>query len=329
LSFRIHPLWWPLLVVSSPVLTPMLLLRNHRFKNNRERASQLNSERIGKAQPLELPELEYLNLTVLSEWMAEKGFLGEPGVSYLFRTDRGTLLYDIGYGISRSTLVHNATRLNISFDAVDALAISHLHLDHMGGIKAQRNRRVTIPTELGEPRGKPCFLPDQAKADGFQAQIIRGPQMLAAGIASSGPLARSLFFFGWTEEQALIARIKNKGLVVFCGCGHPTVEVILKMVQSLSNAPIYAIGGGLHFPLTGGRGKYPGIQPQVIFGADKPPWQRLTDNDLSNVINNINTVGPEKVFLSAHDTCDYGLKRFESELRAEAIVLKAGATYQL
>jgi hypothetical protein len=32
---------------------------------------------------------------------------------------------------------------------------------------------------------------------------------------------------------------------------------------------------------------------------------------------------------SAHDTCDYGLKRFKSELKPETIVLRAGATYSV
>ena len=30
-----------------------------------------------------------------------------------------------------------------------------------------------------------------------------------------------------TEEQALVARLRGKGLVVVTGCGHPTIEVIL------------------------------------------------------------------------------------------------------
>jgi len=32
---------------------------------------------------------------------------------------------------------------------VDALAISHLHPDHMGGFKAVREKKVTVPQEIG------------------------------------------------------------------------------------------------------------------------------------------------------------------------------------
>lgn len=326
MAFRIHPLWWPLLVIVSPVLAPMLLVRNRRFQDNRDRANQANLERFDKASPLELPELEYLELTVLSEWATEEGFIGEAGVSYLFRTNQGLLLYDIGFG---PALLHSVTKLGLALEQIDALAISHLHCDHMGGMKAQRARQVMVPRELVIPEGKPCFLPDQAEAQGFSPEIVTEPRLLAAGIASTGPLARSLFFFGLTQEQALLARIRGKGLVIFTGCGHPTIEVILEMVRHISSEPIYAIGGGLHFPITSGRGGNRGIQAQMVFGTGKPPWQRVTDYDLSRTIKSINAAGPRKVFLSAHDTCDYALKRFESELSAETKVLRAGASYRL
>jgi 7,8-dihydropterin-6-yl-methyl-4-(beta-D-ribofuranosyl)aminobenzene 5'-phosphate synthase len=326
MAFRIHPLWWPLLTLASPVLAPVLLVRNRRFRNNRDRAGQTNRERIDKARPLELPELEYLELTVLSEWATEEGFMGEPGVSYLFRSNQGSLLYDIGYGPG---LVHNVTKLGLALEQIDALAISHLHCDHMGGMKAQRTRQVMVPKELGIPVGKPCFLPDQAGAGGFSPEVVKGPRLLAGGVASTGPLARSLFFFGLTQEQALLARIKGKGLAIFTGCGHPTIEVILEMVHRLSSEPTYAIGGGLHFPITSGRGRNKGIQVQMVFGTGKPPWQRVTNQDLSRTIKSINAARPQKVLLSAHDTCDYAIKRFESELSAETKVLRTGVSYRL
>jgi len=98
--------------------------------------------------------------------------MGEPGISYLFHTNQGALLYDIGFGPSRPTLLHNANKLGVGLDQVDALAISHLHMDHMGGMKAGRSKQVMMPKELGAPRGKPCFLPDEAEAGNFSAEII-------------------------------------------------------------------------------------------------------------------------------------------------------------
>jgi len=135
-----------------------------------------------------------------------------------------------------------------------------------------------------------------------------------------------LFFLGLCEEQALAARIKDKGLVVITGCGHPTVEVILEMARRLSSDPIYAIAGGIHFPVTKSRFRWRGIQGQMFFGTGKPPWRRINDDDLSQTIAHINEAGPKKVLLSAHDTCDHALDRLSKELEADTTVLEAGAT---
>ena len=334
MTFRTSPLWWPLMAALSPVLVPVLLAKNLRFKENQKQAVRVNQERIGKAKHLDLPALKSIELTVLMEWATQEGFIGEPGVSYLFKTDQGSLLYDIAFGPDRGSLDHNVEKLRVSFKDIDALAISHLHPDHMGGVKAFRSKekKVSAPEQLGSPDGKSCYLPDKVKTPGFSSKLVTGPRMLTAGIASTGPLARSLFFLGFTEEQALVAKLEGKGLVIFTGCGHPTIQVILKMVTSLSDDPIYAIGGGLHFPLASGRGSYdglPGIKLQMIIGTGKPPWQRISDRDLSSTIEAINTAGPKHVFLSEHDTCDYSIKRLKNELKAETKVLKAGATYRI
>jgi 7,8-dihydropterin-6-yl-methyl-4-(beta-D-ribofuranosyl)aminobenzene 5'-phosphate synthase len=325
---RISPVWWPVLAAASPVIVPWMIVKNRRFLEQRARADQRNQERIAQAEILKLPELDFLELTVLVELKTRAGFLGDAGVSYLFKTPLGSLLYDVGFGPARPAFAHNAAKLGFHLDQIDALTISHLHCDHMGGVPAQRSRLVTVPKELLPSVPKPCFLPDEAAAEGFEAEFIERPRLLTAGIASTGPLARSLFVFGFTEEQALVARVREKGLVVFTGCGHPGIQVILEMVGRLSTEPIYAVGGGLHFPVTGGRGNRAGIQFQRIFGTGKPLWQRITDEDLSLAISALNKAGPRRVLLSAHDTCDHALDRMMAELSAETEVLEAGATYR-
>ncbi|MFZ5569327.1 MAG: MBL fold metallo-hydrolase [Thermodesulfobacteriota bacterium] len=328
MAFRISPLWWPVIGLASPLMAPMLFKKNRRYKANRLLAERENKKRIQQAQPLELPELDFVELTVLVEEKCSPGFMGDAAVSYLFRSDKGALLYDIGFGEDRPALSHNTGRLGFNFQQADALAISHLHPDHMGGMKASRSKSVQFPPGLGPTENKPCFLPDTALAEGFKAEVVRNPRLLPGGFATTGPLARSLFFFGWTEEQAIVARVRNKGLMVFTGCGHPTIEVILEMAARLSGEPLYAVGGGLHFPITRGRGNRLGIQFQMLIGTGYPPWRRLNEEDLSRTIGAINKSGPRKVFLSAHDTCDHALNRLQTELRAETSVLEAGKVYQ-
>ncbi|MFT5702345.1 MAG: 7,8-dihydropterin-6-yl-methyl-4-(beta-D-ribofuranosyl)aminobenzene 5'-phosphate synthase [Desulforhopalus sp.] len=329
MSYRISPAWWPIIGLLSPVLFPWLFVRNRHYKHDITKSLRINKERIERARPLELPQLEKFELTVLVEQKADKDFLSAPGVSYLIKTDLGSLLFDVGYGPEDPSLAHNAKKLHFKMDQVDAVAISHFHPDHMGGIKAVREKNVTVPQEIGGTQKLTCFLPAEADAGGGQTEVVEGAQMLAAGVATTGPLTRSLFLMGWTEEQAIVARLKNKGLVVFTGCGHPTIEVILEMVKQLSDEPIYAIGGGLHFPVTDSPFQKLGIKVQMILGTGKPPWKRITDDDLKDTIDNINAINPKYVFLSAHDTCDYAIDRFKNELNSETSVLRAGATYQI
>lgn len=329
MAFRLSPLWWPVLLVASPVVLPILALKNRRFRANRRRAEAFNRNRIQKAKPLDLPQVEFLELTVLVEQKTEKGFLRAPGVSYLLRTDKGSLLFDIAFGREHPALVRNIKKLGLDLGSLDALAISHLHGDHMGGLPARKLRRVAVPSELGIPQGIPCFLPDEAQTPGLVPVLVEGSTVLAGGIASTGPLARSLFFLDYTQEQSLVVNVRGKGLVVICGCGHPTVEVILQMVRAISREPLYAVVGGLHFPVTRSRAQSRGIELQMFMGTGKPPWQRINDEDLSHTIAVLNEAGFEKALLSGHDSCDHALARFQMELNAETRVLRAGAIYRV
>jgi 7,8-dihydropterin-6-yl-methyl-4-(beta-D-ribofuranosyl)aminobenzene 5'-phosphate synthase len=310
-------------------MAPFIALKGWGYVRALSRVERANRARIDGAPELELPEIDRIEIAVLSEFETEEGFLGEAGVSYFLTTPLGTLLFDVGFGPDHQVLAQNAARLGVTLDKVEAVAISHLHPDHMGGIKATRKRQVSLPKELGCPHGQPCFLPDKATAEGFSPHLVRAPRLLAGGIGTTGPLARSLFFFGWTEELALIARIRDKGLVLISGCGHPTVKVLLEMVCRLSDEPLYAVVGGFHFPITAGRGNYPGWEPQMILGTGKPPWRRITDDDLTEAIEAFRRVSPSKVLLSAHDTCDHAIHRMSDELDAEVEVLRAGGSYLL
>ncbi len=329
MSFRISPAWWPGLVLASPLVVPWLYRKNVRFRENREQAWKANREKISETDAMDLPALDFFELTAVVEWSAEEGFVGDAGVSYLIRTDQGTVLFDVGFGPERPAFRYNAERLGFDADGIDALVISHLHCDHMGGMGAQRARRITLPAGMVPASPRPCFLPDRAAAPGFLPRIVKKPELLPAGIATTGPLARSLFFFGYTNEQALVARIKDKGLVVVTGCGHPTIEVILEMVHRMSNEPVSAVAGGLHFPVTDGRGNRLGIRFQTVIGTGKPPWRRIGDRDLDRTISALNRTAPEQVLLSAHDTCGHALGRMENELAADTCIVTAGRAYRI
>lgn len=328
MKFRISPVWWPLLGCLSPAILPIIIKKNATFKNNRVKAAEENRHRIASAPALDLPRSRSLELTILAEGTAGPGFKSEAGISYLLQTDNGRMLFDVGFGPDRTTLSHNAAKLGITFQQIDALAISHLHPDHMGGMTAFRKNRVMLPDTLGNPEGKTCYLPADASAQGLSAAVVTGPRLLQCGVASTGPLARSLFFLGYTEEQSLVVSLKDKGLVVLVGCGHPTLPVILEMVRKLSPEPVYAIAGGLHFPISGSRERLKGVEVTTIIGTGLPPWRRLQEKDLDETAAAINAVSPEFVYLSPHDSCDFAINAFRKKLKTNVNVLTAGATYR-
>ncbi len=328
-DFRVSPALWPVLAVASPVVVPWMAAKTYRFNRGRRQAAQRNADRIAAATPLNLPSLRSLEITVIVEHAHEPGFEGDAAVSYLVRTDRGGVLMDLGFGPEHPAFAHNAERLGLSMDDADALLISHLHLDHMGGMAAQRAREVAIPESFDRGTNQPCYVPDRCRAPTFDVRRVEGPMMVEGGLATTGPLARMLFFFGWLEEQALVARVEGKGLVVLTGCGHPTVEVILKMARKMSDEPLYALGGGLHFPITSSRLVRAGIQAQRVFGTGKAVWQQITDADLDVTIASLNAHKVQRLLLSAHDTCDHALKRLTEEVEGDVEILKAGASYSL
>jgi len=328
-NWRISPFWWPILAIMGPLWVPFLLIRYQGFKKDRTRAQEENSLRIDAARALDIPTVDEIEITVLSEWRARDGFEGEPGVSYHFRTNLGSVLYDVAFGDESGVVAHNADHLSITAEDIDAVVISHLHDDHTGGPRAFRSRKLGYPASLRRSEPIPCFLPAEFRAEGFGVEVVRQPQLLTKGIATTGPLARRLFFLGWVEEQALVMRLQGKGVVVFSGCGHPTLPTILAMVRKMTSDPIYAIGGGLHLPLTQGRMAALGVDLQTILGTGKPPWKRIAQEDIDVVAQTIRDANPRRVFLSAHDSCDEALSRLARAVDCDVDVLEAGGVYRL
>jgi 7,8-dihydropterin-6-yl-methyl-4-(beta-D-ribofuranosyl)aminobenzene 5'-phosphate synthase len=61
-------------------------------------------------------------------------FQAEHGVAFVIEPPSGKVLFDTGQ--SGSALLHNAAQMNIDLHAIDALALSHAHDDHTGGLKS-------------------------------------------------------------------------------------------------------------------------------------------------------------------------------------------------
>ena len=154
--------------------------------------------------------------------------------------------------------------------------------------------------------------------------VVSAPEVLRPGIASTGVIPRFLFIVGRTLEQSLLINVKGKGLVVIIGCGHQTIERLVARVKMISSEPIYAVIGGLHFPVHGGRYMLGPVDVQKLVGSDAPPWRGLGEKDVLSAVETLKKEKLEVVALSPHDSSDWSLARFRESFGKAYQDLKVG-----
>jgi 7,8-dihydropterin-6-yl-methyl-4-(beta-D-ribofuranosyl)aminobenzene 5'-phosphate synthase len=255
----------------------------------------------------------------------------EPGVSYLVTADDTRILVDVGFNKKKehpSPLLHNMKALGVSVSDLDMIFISHAHLDHLGGMQDQKEKTFSLSRGPVSIPDIPVFAPVKLSASrwnqGPTPKTITDPTVLKDGIISIGIIPRFLFLMGYTPENALAVNVAGKGIVLIIGCGHQTIERIIERTRALFSEPIYAIIGGLHYPVFGGRIMLGPINLQRIVGSDKPPWTGIREADVNSAIAAIKKVSPKIVALSPHDSSDWSLDRFKQAFGDAYVDLKVG-----
>lgn len=268
----------------------------------------------------------------LVDFYAKSGNLKtEAGVSYLIKADGVNILLDTGFNPKRehpSPVLHNMNELGINPRDIDMIFISHVHLDHIGGFINQKRRVFSLSGGKVNLREVPVYAPGKISPSkdnpGPRVKIVTEPKVLMPGIASIGVIPRALFLIGRTEEHSLAINVKGKGIVLIIGCGHQSIERIIERTKMLFDEPIYAVIGGLHLPVHGGRPIMGFINIQHIVGADRPPWNGVNEDDVRNAINVIKKENPEIVSLSPHDSSDWSLQEFDNIFGNKYTALQAG-----
>jgi 7,8-dihydropterin-6-yl-methyl-4-(beta-D-ribofuranosyl)aminobenzene 5'-phosphate synthase len=269
-------------------------------------------------------EVDSLTLLPLVERLVGRSDLrGEPGVSYLLRTGDATVLFDCGLarGGGPTVLEGNAAALGASAADVSAVVISHLHPDHVGGVRAQLRRSFSVPPAFRLPSTVPAFVPTDMSHPTADVTLVSAPRVVAPGIAVLPPLGRMLFWLGPVAEQALVVNVRGFGLVLVTGCGHPRIEQTLSACEEALDVPIRAVVGGLHLPV------HPlgtPLLPQAVLGTPYWPWHPIGEADAQTAIATIDAVGPAIIALSGHDSTEWTYDAFHRVFGERYRTLRAG-----
>lgn len=217
-----------------------------------------------------------LKITVVTEnTVTKRHLLAEHGLSLLIECGDYKLLFDTGQGL---VLDHNLKALNIDLREVNAIALSHGHNDHTGGLKKALTlsgpkpvyghpgifdeKFAVNPQGERSPNGIP-FTKEELSDLGAAFHLAREPVHLSKEIILCGQVPRVTGFEGLNphfavqrgeefvidpllDDQALFISTPG-GIVVVVGCSHSGIINILRYAQQVTGSQaIHGVVGGTH-----------------------------------------------------------------------------------
>lgn len=179
---------------------------------------------------------EGITLTIVYDNYAfTEGTKADWGFSCLIEGAGKTILFDTG--AQGDILLRNMEVLGIDPVSVDAIVLSHIHRDHIGGLNAVLNATPALPVYFGD--SFPEVFDRNVSKRGAQPIRVRGPVEICPHVLSTGEIE------GPPPEQSLILDTK-RGLIVITGCSHPGLVAILNRAKEMFNKDISLVFGGFH-----------------------------------------------------------------------------------
>jgi 7,8-dihydropterin-6-yl-methyl-4-(beta-D-ribofuranosyl)aminobenzene 5'-phosphate synthase len=201
-------------------------------------------------------------------------FWGEHGLAFLIEMEGRRVLFDTGQ--SGTVLLHNLGLLDVDPATVDAIAISHAHYDHTGGLPALVKHlhpgtplyanpdlfRERFSRREGKTQGVGLSMARAELAEQMQLALSAAPQEIIPGVWTTGELSErseqegssehhlmrdgdDLVPDAYRDDMALVLQTADY-LVVLCGCCHAGLLNTLAHAKCLCERPIGVVAGGLH-----------------------------------------------------------------------------------
>jgi 7,8-dihydropterin-6-yl-methyl-4-(beta-D-ribofuranosyl)aminobenzene 5'-phosphate synthase len=157
------------------------------------------------------------------------------GFACLVEGSERTVLFDTG--ADSATLLSNMITLGIDAGDVDAVVVSHVHGDHLGGLAGFLEQNSDVSVYL--PQSFPQSTKDATTDAGAELIEVDGPVRICRQVLSTGQLGTTI------KEQSLLVET-SQGLVVITGCAHPGVVSIVSRAKELTGRQIHLVLGGFH-----------------------------------------------------------------------------------
>lgn len=215
-----------------------------------------------------------VKIVTISNNIAAEGFKPEHGLSILIIKGKNKILLDTGSGIE---FFENSKKLNINFNDINSMVLSHGHYDHCGNIHRilDINNNINVYYHPELTRERYSIHPDRDPSVKYigvsednilalkKSSGIKGnkPTQIAENVYITGEIPRvsgedcgGPFFFDRdginpdpiVDDQALWIETE-KGLLIITGCCHSGIINTVEHIIKLSGIKkIYGIIGGFH-----------------------------------------------------------------------------------
>jgi 7,8-dihydropterin-6-yl-methyl-4-(beta-D-ribofuranosyl)aminobenzene 5'-phosphate synthase len=201
-------------------------------------------------------------------------FWGEHGVGFLIETGSDRVLFDTGQ--SGTVLLHNLALMDVDATSIDAVALSHAHYDHTGGLPMLLEHldpgvplcanpdlfRERYSVREGELENVGMTLTRSDLTSHVSLTLDAEPQEIVPGVWTTGTIKErpevegssdhhrmreedDLVPDAYRDDLALVLEL-GEHLALLCGCCHAGLINTLIHVERTFERPVTVIAGGLH-----------------------------------------------------------------------------------